>query len=70
MLWPGTTIPDHKTIVGPNLEHFDEIKMKAVKVRHLNASLALDGWSIVTDDPIAGISFKASGEMFLVNILT
>ena len=44
--------------------------MKAVKVRSLNASSAVDGWSIVTDDPVAGISFKAWGEIFLVNILT
>ena len=45
-------------------------KAKAVKLKYLNGSIALDGWSIMTDDPIAGISFKRSGEFFLVNILT
>ena len=49
MLWPGTTIPDHKTIVGPHLEQlFDESK-KVVKVKYLNASLSLDGESFHCD---------------------
>ena len=71
ILRPGTAIPDRKTIAGPLLEEvFDEEKKKTVnKVKSLKATLALDGWSNVTNDPIVGISFIASGESYLVNTI-
>ena len=46
------------------------MKKKAVgKVKSLKATLDLDGWSNVTNDPIVGISFIASGESYLVNTI-
>ena len=46
------------------------MKKKAVgKVKSLKATLDLDGWSNVTNDPIVGILFIASGESYLVNTI-
>ena len=69
ILRPGTAIPSRKTLAGPLLEEiFDEEKKKTVgKLKSLKATLALDGWSKVTNDPIVGISFIASGEFYLIN---
>ena len=71
ILRPGSAIRSRKTIAGPTLEEvFDEEKKKAVgKVKSLKATLALDGWSNVINDPIVGISFITSGESCLVNTI-
>ena len=38
-------------------------------MKSLKATLPLDGWSNVTNDPIVGISFIASGESYLANTI-
>ena len=59
MLRPGTTIPNRNKISDELVDKiYDEEKLKvAVVVNGLSATIVIDGWSTLDNQPVLGISF-------------
>ena len=70
-LRPGTTIPERRKISGELLDEvYDQEKQKVKQqVQKAHVTLAIDGWSTLTNDPVLRISFYKSGVCYLVNTI-
>ena len=68
---PGTTIPERRKISGELLDEvYDQEKQKVKQqVQKAHVTLAIYGWSTLTNDPVLGISFYKSGVCYLVNTI-
>ena len=68
-LRPGTSIADRKKVVGPLLEAvYQEEKQKTVKlIKGIFATLAIDGWSNATNNPVIGVAFCTAGKTYSVD---
>ena len=60
---PGAVIPDRRRLAGELLDEvYEQEKEKVkVKVRGMNATLAIDGWSTLTNEPVLGVCFICQG---------
>ena len=68
-LKPGVKIPNRRRLAGPILDkiYMEEKEKAKVQLANCNATLALDGWSSLTNDPVVGVSITTSVGTFLVN---
>ena len=71
MLRPGTTVPNRNKISDELVDKiYDEEKLKvAAVVNGLPATIVIDGWSTLDNQPVFGISFYSGGKSFLVNTI-
>ena len=71
ILRPGTTVPNRHKISDELIDKiYDEEKLKvAVVVNGLSATIVIDGWSTLDNQPVLGISFYSGGKSFLVNTI-
>ena len=68
---PGAVIPDRRRLAGELLDEvYEQEKEKVkVKVRGMNATLAIDGWSTLTNEPVLGVCFICQGVPYLVTTM-
>ena len=71
-LRPGTTVPDRRRIGGELLDEIYSSEQTKVKrmVSGSNVTLAIDGWSTLTNEPVLGVSFYHCGKCYLVNTMS
>ena len=71
-LRPGTTVPDRRRIGGELLDEIYASEQTKVKrmVSGSNVTLAIDGWSTLTNEPVLGVSFYHCGKCYLVNTMS
>ena len=71
ILKPRQRIPDRKKLAGPVLDELYEQEKEKVKknLGNCKATLALEGWSTFTNDPVIGISITREAGVFLTNII-
>ena len=71
-LRPGTVLPNRMKVAGELLDEvYGEEKTKLqAKVRGGNATLSIDGWSTLTNEPVLGVCFYTAGMCILVNTLS
>ena len=65
----GVKIPNRRRLAGPILDevYMEEKEKAKVQLANCNATLALDGWSSLANDPVVGVSITTSVGTFLVN---
>ena len=62
---PGARIPNREKLAGPKLDELYEQEKKVTEnLGKCNATLALDGWSTITNDAVNGISITAERKYF------
>ena len=70
ILKPATGIPNPKKLAGPILDELYEQKKKVTKnLRNCNATLELDGWSTIPNDPVIGMSITTEAGVLLANTI-
>ena len=71
MLRPGTTVANRNKISDELVDKiYDEEKLKvAAVVNGLSATIVMDGWSTLDNQPVLGISFYSGRKSFLVNTI-
>ena len=71
MLKPGAIIPDRRNIGGNLLDEIYEEEQAKVKhlISGMSATIAIDGWSTITNQPIIGICIYAAGNCYLVDTI-
>ena len=69
MLRPGTTVPNRKKVSGELLDEIFQTERNKVKtfIQGAIATLAIDGWSTLTNEPVIGICFMSGNECYLAN---
>ena len=65
MLKPNVTVPDRRKIAGPLLDEIFDIEQKKVtaEISGMNATIAIDGWSTITNQPVIGVCIYVHGKM-------
>ena len=68
---PGTPVPDRHRLAGDLLDEVYEQEKEKVKtkVKGMNATLAIDGWSTLTNEPVLGVCFVCQGVTYLVTTI-
>ena len=71
-LRPGTTVPDRRRIGGELLDEIYASEQTKVKrmVSGSNVTLAIDGWSTLTNESVLGVSFYHCGKCYLVKTMS
>ena len=66
MLKPGTTPLDRKVCAGSLLNEVFDFNLCKVKnsVKGLVGSMAIDGWSTITNDPVIGVCVYIGGKCY------
>ena len=69
MLRPGTTVPNRKKVSGDFLDEKFQTERNKVNtsIQGAIATLAIDEWSTLTNEPVIGICFMSGNECYLAN---
>ena len=68
-LKPGVEIPNRKRLAGPILDELYNEEQKKVKAlcSGMMGTLAIDGWSTVTNEPVIGVNVTTNSETWDAN---
>ena len=68
-LKPGVEIPNRKRLAGPILDELYNEEQKKVKAlcSGMMGTLAIDGWSTVTNEPVIGVNVTTNSGSYLVD---
>ena len=71
MLKPNVTVPVRRKIAGPLLDEIFDIEQKKVtaETSGMNATIAIDGWSTIKNQPVIGVCIYVHGKCYLIETL-
>jgi hypothetical protein len=71
MLRPGASVPNRHRIGGDLLDTVYQQQLDKVKSTTAGsiATLAIDGWSSITNDPVIGVSFTCKGKSYMIDTI-
>ena len=57
MLKPNAAVPDRRKVAGPLLDEIFDMEKAKVKsvISGMNATIAIDGWSTMKNQPVIGV---------------